>query len=207
MAKTMLITGASKGIGAKFVEEFKDDYNIISVARTGNMTENGDVTDREFRKYLIEKYTPNVFINNVGGYSNSMSESMELNLIQAGELLEGFHNKMLMGHIINIGSYGRLITGYTAMGPAKQHYYAAKKAFNDWIRYVQINKEKPTVKISTITPQIVESELTPPDNGIENAILYANKKLIKPEYIAQTARYILNQPKDLVIEEIIIANK
>lgn len=207
MPKLMLITGASKGIGAKFVEEFKNDYNIVSVARTGDMTENGDVTDKEFRKYLIEKYTPDVFINNVGGYSNSIAESMELNLIQAGELLEGFHNKMLMGHIINIGSYGRLISGFTAMGPAKQNYYAAKKAFSDWIRYVQINKEKPTVKISTITPQIVESELTSPNNTVEKAIQYANKKYIRPEYIAETARWILQQPKDLVIEEIIIANK
>ena len=207
MPKLMLITGASKGIGAKFVEEFKNDYNIVSVARTGDMTENGDVTDKEFRKYLIEKYTPDVFINNVGGYSNSIAESMELNLIQAGELLEGFHNKMLMGHIINIGSYGRLITGHTAMGPAKQNYYAAKKAFSDWIRYVQINKEKPTVKISTITPQIVESELTPPDHMIQNVIVYSNTKFIRPEYIAETARWILQQPKNIVIEEIIIGNK
>ena len=207
MAKTMLITGASKGIGAKFVEEFKDDYNIISVARTGNMTENGDVTDREFRKYLIEKYTPNVFINNVGGYSNSMSESMELNLIQAGELLEGFHNKMLMGHIINIGSYGRLISGYQNMGPDKYNYYAAKKALADWIRYIQTNRNKRTVKISTLTPGIVMSNMYAPGDEVSSVVLKSGMKLISMETCTKAVRWILEQPKDVVVEEIVLGNK
>ena len=41
----MLITGGSKGIGRAFAEHFKDKYEIVTVARTGNVTEKGDITD------------------------------------------------------------------------------------------------------------------------------------------------------------------
>lgn len=207
MSKQMLITGASQGIGAAFVREFKDDYDIVTVARTGDMTENGDVTDPDFRNYLVKKYNPNVFINNVGGYSEEMAESMNLNLIQAGDLLEKFYDKMLVGHIINMGSYGRLTSGYINMGPHRYNYYAAKKALADWIRYIQTNRNKRTVKISTLTPGIVNTDMHVPGDEVQAALWKSSKKLISMETCTKAVRWILEQPKDVVVEEIVLGNK
>lgn len=205
--KTMLITGASRGIGDAFVKEFQRDYNIVTVARTGDMTEIGDVTDKDFRDYLIDKYLPDVFVNNVGGYHNDMTESMEINLIQAGHLLEGFYAKMMKGHIINLGSMGGEVTGYANMGSSRYNYFAAKRALRDWIRYIQQNKAKRSVKITTLIPGYVDSNMHP--NGTHAEVIMFKQQVneIKRHTLAEISRWIIELPKDLVIEEIKIGNR
>lgn len=205
--KTMLITGASRGIGDAFVKEFQRDYNIVTVARTGDMTEIGDVTDKDFRNYLIDKYLPDVFVNNVGGYHNELTESMEINLIQAGHLLEGFYKKMMKGHIINLGSMGGELTGYANMGPSKYNYYAAKRALRDWIRYIQQNKSKRTVKITTLIPGFVDSNMRPDGAQMEKVMSTHIVNEISRATLAEISRWIIELPKDLVIEEIKIGNR
>jgi short-subunit dehydrogenase len=136
-----------------------------------------------------------------------MAESMNLNLIQAGDLLEKFYDKMLVGHIINMGSYGRLISGYQNMGPHRYNYYAAKKALADWIRYIQTNRNKRTVKISTLTPGIVMTDMHVPGDEVQAAMWKSSKKLISMETCTKAVRWILEQPKDVVVEEIVLGNK
>ena len=91
MAKKMLITGASSGIGKSIADKFENsEYDIITVARTGDMTENGDLMDAEFRQYLIDKYNPYIFVNNAGAFMSDITQTMTLNVVAAMHLFEGF---------------------------------------------------------------------------------------------------------------------
>ena len=93
------------------------------------------------------------------------------------------------------------------MGPDKYNYYAAKKALADWIRYIQTNRNKRTVKISTLTPGIVMSNMYAPGDEVSSVVLKSGMKLISMETCTKAVRWILEQPKDVVVEEIVLGNK
>ena len=82
--KKALVTGGTKGIGLAIVQEFLElGADVLAVARDTKSIQgklknsaqlfviDGDVTDPEFRKQLIQKTTENwgkldVLVNNVG---------------------------------------------------------------------------------------------------------------------------------------------
>ena len=65
--------------------------------------------DEQFRKDIINRYKPDVFINNAGIISDDISEILEVNTTAAIHLLDGFYHKMDSGYIINIGSFGQRV--------------------------------------------------------------------------------------------------
>ena len=95
MKKTMLITGSSSGIGYECADKFKDQYQIIGVSKTPGpyVIELGDLKDDAFRRTLVSKYQPDVFINNAGiSGSSNYSLVMDTNATAAIDLLLLFHN-------------------------------------------------------------------------------------------------------------------
>lgn len=208
MAKKMLITGASSGIGKSIAEKFENsEYEIITVARTGDMTENGDLMDEEFRQYLINKYVPHIFVNNAGAFMSDITSTMTLNVVAAMHLFEGFYQKMMRGHIINMNSFGSKLAGYPDMGRERANYYASKKSFLEFVRMHARNKERP-VHICSIIPSVVRSGMNDMDDVYKNIpedydkVTYNSTFPIPPEYIADVVEWVIAQPPYVDVEEI-----
>jgi len=104
MKKLVLLTGGSKGIGLAIADNLKENYNVVTVSRGSTSTEQGDLLDPTFRNYLVEKYTPDIFINNAASLYKDPQRMLEMNGLVPVDLLLKFYEKMDNGIIINMGS-------------------------------------------------------------------------------------------------------
>ena len=209
--KTILITGGSKGIGSKLATYFSfQNCNVITVARSGDVTEIGDITDEEFRKYLSMKYTPHIFINNAGIAKESFENITMTNGYAAVDLLHRFYEKMTQGHIINIGSAATNINGYTTKDLSDAAYIISKRNLKEASIMFQQMHLKP-LKVTLLEIGAVATTIQNRFHGIE---------VPKEQYQNQTARsipmletdvvncidWILNQPEYLEIASIELNN-
>ena len=209
--KTVLITGGSKGIGSQLSTYFSlQDYDVITVARTGNVTEKGDITDEEFRKYLSMKYTPHVFINNAGIAKESFENVTMTNGYAAVDLLHKFYNKMQNGHIINIGSAAANINGYTTKDLSDAAYIISKRNLKEASTMFQQMHLKP-IKVTLLEIGAVATTIQNRFHGVN---------IPQEQYQNQTVRsipmletdvvncidWILNSPEYLEIASIELNN-
>jgi len=203
----MLITGASKGIGRAFAEHFKDKYEIVTVARTGDVIEKGDLTDSRFRQHLVEKYTPTVFVNNAGIKTHAFMSTFETNVMAAGDLLSKFYHKMPKGDIINISSFSANAKGWDSISDFKIWYNASKRVITEMSDYLSVAKHRP-IRVTSIEPNHVNTSF---NKGKIYKIDYNEIGLdifnpMPPSYIAEVADWILKQPPYVVISNIKIDN-
>jgi NAD(P)-dependent dehydrogenase (short-subunit alcohol dehydrogenase family) len=224
MNKTMLITGTSRGIGLACADKFSSSYKIIGVARTQGkyVTEVGDITDKEFRDSLLSKYAPDVFINNAGTGSWTgkcdITQMLNLNTTAAIDLLLGFWRKMSPGtDIINVSSYSGWRQGWPDTDIDYVAYSSSKHALSAASQHLSFKKTK-QVRVMTLEPQQVITSLhtnkrgilmpaatTPPQENYDN---FDGKQQapMKPEYVADTIEWMLQQPRWVNVQTLRITN-
>lgn len=198
----MLITGTSRGIGLACAEYFQDRYEIVGIARTPGkfVTEQGSVSDPLFRKYIIEKYTPDVFINNAGIGSNNLNEMMRVNAEASTDFMISFYKKMKTGNIINISSWlaSVLRTDVWFIGFEEIVYASTKKLMKEISKGLSNTQRQ--AKVTSVEPQYVDTDMV---RNIPKSI----PKLIEPEDIAKTIDWIIQQPAWLNVDSICISNR
>jgi NAD(P)-dependent dehydrogenase (short-subunit alcohol dehydrogenase family) len=188
--KTILVTGASKGIGLAIANLFSEEYNVITTARTGDVTINGDIRDVDFRNKLVDLYTPDIFVNNAGIIGN-LQDTIDTNLIAAIDLLEKFYNKMPEpSHIVNISS--NIINTELSDKPMPAYYYKASKVALDALSK-DFNTKNRNIRVTSIQPGVVNTTLI---KGPRRA------NSIPPQYIAETIKWIVMQPHYISIPSI-----
>lgn len=204
----MLITGASRGVGKACADYFRDKYQVLTVARTGNVTYQGDLTDLEFLKKICHEVEADVLINNAAVYGKDFRATIDLNLRAAGYLLSEFYKKMTSGHIINICASAANSTGWVGMPPERIWYNAMKSALKILSKHFSDAKLK-NVKVTSIEPARVNTTI---GNDLMNVSEeeYHQQTLpwipMKPSYIAEVIDWILSQPEHVVISSIEIQN-
>ena len=187
--QTMLITGVSRGIG-KAIADYFCDYNIIGLS-----TKDGDLRDEQFRKDIINRYKPDVFINNAGIISDDISEILEVNTTAAIHLLDGFYHKMDSGYIINIGSMRTQSNGFHLKQIDRVHYSISKKCLREASNFysdLNLNKVKVTcLDIGTVNTNINNRKIDNPmeTNDIVNIVDYI---LSLPEHMCVRTMEIPN---------------
>jgi short-subunit dehydrogenase len=160
MNKTVLITGASQGIGKLTALKFKEQgFNVIAVSRSISKSQDlkskgidlydMDISDNESIELAFDKIFSkyphiDILINNAGFSQNGFIEELSLDqlryqfevnvfgLIKVTQMVLPSMRKARKGKIINIGSVGGDFTS-----PGASAYHASKYAiesFNDGLR-------------------------------------------------------------------------
>ena len=180
----MMITGASRGIGAACKKKFEDDYEVISIARTGDMTENCDLTCLDFREMIIDKYVDvDVLINNAGIQDESYYLTQELNQIAACHLMEVYAQRGTQ--IINMGSSAANWSPMSSISDKDLYYSVSKIALKKFAEFIATKYD---CKITTLEP------------GRVSGTGMGKKSKLQPEHIADLIAWILKQP--IIIDSI-----
>lgn len=211
MKKKMMILGASKGIGHACATYFREQYEIITVARTGSMTYNGDITNQPFLKKLIE-FTPQILINCIGKWGDKpYVESHCLNSSTVIDLMFNFYETMVEpGHIINLSSLAAVFPyGWKDITPDRINYMSSKSALSAASIALEHSRRR-NIRVTVLEP----GEIHPTSFGAKIEIdkgLYDNFNFYefvpyRPEDIAETIQWIISTPPWFGISRITMHN-
>lgn len=233
MDKVVLITGASSGIGAGIARELgKAGAKLVLGARRVDrlealaeemrsdgsevLTRSLDVTDRRDVAAFVEAARVafgriDVIVNNAGIMPLSPMASLKVDEwnrmidVNVKGVLYGIAavlpemSERGAGHVINIASIGALSVVPTAAVYCATKY--AVRAISDGLR-----QENDRLRVTCIYPGVVESELadTITDPAAAEAMRAYRAIALKPDAIARAVRYVIEQPDDVDVSDIVV---
>jgi NAD(P)-dependent dehydrogenase (short-subunit alcohol dehydrogenase family) len=201
----MLITGTSRGIGFGCAKRFSNEYDIIGIARTPGefVTDVGDISDGDFRQTILEKYNPDVFINNAGiGSGESVTKIIQTNSLAAIDLLINFYKKMKSGSdIVNISSISGWLQGRQPWDLGQIVYSSSKHAVSAASQHLAMKREQ--IRVMTLEPENIITNIgrnknyqpVPVDKSIYDNFDGRQRAPMTVDYIVDVIEWMITQPR------------
>lgn len=164
MKKTVLLTGASRGVGKAIANQLKNKYNLISPARKELDLNNNISIENFINKYKDLKI--DIIINNAGINfpqwieeitNENISETFQVNLITPIKLVRAFIHNMKRnkwGRIINISSaYGIVARGKQVL------YVSTKHGLNGLTKALALELASYNILVNSVCPGFTKTDL------------------------------------------------
>ena len=217
---TVLITGASRGIGLSIAQSFSDEgFYVIGTSRSKFDLETAlgtkdcshiklDVTDRNTIKEVYEQLKnennlPGTLINNAGITKDQLflrmkdedwDDVINTNLSSVFNITKAFIKPMLKekeGRIINISSVAGLMGN-----PGQVNYSASKAAIGGFTKSLAKELASRNITVNSIAPGFVSSDMTDAlndDQKVEILKQIPVQKFGDPKNIADLAIFLASE--------------
>lgn len=211
--KTVLLTGASRGIGKAIYQEIKSDYNVLIPTR-----EELDLNDlNNIEKYFKEHPNIDILINNAGiniikAIEDILMEDIEqvnrINLVAPLKLIQHSVKNMKekkFGKIVNISSI------WGVRSKEKRTLYSGSK-FGIIGQTKALSRElaQHNILINAVCPGFTATDLTMKSlskkelESIQNEIPL--KRLAKPCEIAKSVKFLISDDNSYITGQILVVD-
>jgi NAD(P)-dependent dehydrogenase (short-subunit alcohol dehydrogenase family) len=200
--KLIFVTGGSKNLGAAIADTMTELGTVITVARSGDVVEQGDLLDPNFRQYLVDKYSPDIFINCAAKTENySVEEILEFNSTVVVDLLLKFYDKAQSGcDIVNISSWRGWHPGTPEMNNEFIAYASTKHLLSSASQSLALQK-KSNVRVMCLETGGILTSNYPKHKAAavkeENYTQFNGTQItpMTPAYVASVVRWMIEQPR------------
>lgn len=214
--RTVLITGATKGIGLAISQYLASDWQVIGIARQETESFPGllfctDLSDKKATEITLQEiqsqYTIEAIVNNVGmamptfqfletSDLDELERLFDVNVRATVQVTQAFIasiKKRQWGRVVNLSS--RAAFGVKGLG----NYAAAKSALLGLTKTWALELAEFGITVNTISPGAVETEMfrqkRPVGSEAEKKTLATipMKRIAQPKEIAATVAFLLSE--------------
>lgn len=215
MSKTVLITGASRGIGKACAEKFSEmGYRVLAPSRNEM-----DLSSQESIAGYISaiKEPVHALVNNAG--INPLATIGSLDIDVARQLMDiNFWAPVILTDLLapkmKEDGYGRIVnlssiwSGVTKAG--RSMYASSKAAINAFTRTAAVEYAPYNVLVNAVAPGYINTELTKLNNTPEQiAIIKSNlpvNRLAEPSEVAELVYFLASDKNTFVTGQTIFAD-